>query len=63
MYYISNKKGYSELIKIEIESNGNFKNIPEEFEDFFSDDFREIMKLTEVNAKIKLKDIDLEGKL
>lgn len=63
VYYISNKKGYSELIKIEIESNGNFKNIPEEFEDFFSDDFREIMKLTEVNAKIKLKDIDLEGKL
>ncbi len=56
VYYVSNSKGFSEISKIEFDNCGNIKDIPEEFSEFFSDDYNEIMKLSEANAKIKYKE-------
>jgi len=56
VYYISNKDGYSKTTEIQFDDSGNFLSPPEEFLDFFSDDFQEILKISEITAKIKQKE-------
>jgi len=47
-YFIHRKDRVSSITRIGIDANGDLENIPEGFEDFFSDDLLESIKLTEL---------------
>ena len=52
VYYVQHKKGSSSISKVVITDKGLMENIPNEFKNFFQEDFNDLMELHLMQGKI-----------
>lgn len=53
VYFVQHKNGSSRVLEVDINEFGDIENIPEEFKDFFQEDFNDLMELHLAQGRIK----------